>query len=163
WWRAFRAPLSASDAIDHAWHVVWDLLRGAANLKQPEPSELARRYVELLAENLGQPGFRELLLAVHDLDTHRDLMFALVAAGRRRWTRRAAAGRRAEVFAPAGTGREHLADAIAAALAVPLATEPHAVTFAADAYWRGETHRLCDRQAGLIRLIDELIDMGVQQ
>jgi hypothetical protein len=168
WWRAFRAPLSASDAVDHTWHVLWDLLRGAANLKQPTPSELARRYVELLAENLGQPGFRELLLAVHDLDTHRDLIFALVADGRRRAlirrsTTQAADARRAEVFDLAGTGRDHLADALAAALAVPLATEPHAVTFAADAYWRGETHRLCDRQACLIRLIDELIDMGVQQ
>src|SRR5262249_60431504 len=47
--------------------------------------------------------------------------------------------------------------------AVPPATAPPGVTFAADAYGRGETHRLCDRQAGLIRLIDELIDMGVQQ
>jgi hypothetical protein len=44
-----------------------------------------------------------------------------------------------------------------------LATEWHTVTFAADAYWRGETHRLCDRPASLIRLVDELIDLGVQQ
>ena len=33
----------------------------------------------------------------------------------------------------------------------------------ADAYWRGETHRLCDRPGGLIRLVDELIDLGVEQ
>jgi hypothetical protein len=46
---------------------------------------------------------------------------------------------------------------------VPLATEPHAATFPADSYWRGETHRLCDRPASLIRLLDELIDLGVQQ
>ena len=62
---------------------MWDLLRGAAQLKEPSPLELCRRYIELLAENLGQPGFRELLLAVHDLDAHRDLVFALVAEARR--------------------------------------------------------------------------------
>jgi len=41
----------------------WDLVRGATPLRQPPPEELGRRYVEMLAENLGQPGFRELLLA----------------------------------------------------------------------------------------------------
>jgi hypothetical protein len=60
-------------------------------------------------------------------------------------------------------GREHLADAIVAALAVPMATEPHLITFAPDAYWRGETHRLCDRPSGLSRLLEELMDIGVQQ
>ena len=53
---------------------MWDLLRGATALKAPEPSELARRYTDLLVENLGQPGFRELLIAVHDLDAGRDLI-----------------------------------------------------------------------------------------
>ena len=46
---------------------------------------------------------------------------------------------------------------------MPLATEWHPVTFAPDAYWRGETHRLGDRPACLIRLVDELIDLGVEQ
>jgi hypothetical protein len=168
WWRVLRGPLSSAQAVDQTWRVLWDLLRGAAPLKQPAAPELARRYIELLADNLGQPGFCELLLAVHDVDAHRDLMFALVDEGRRRTlirrpTTEAAEARRAEVFDLTGTARDHLADAIAASLAVPLATEPHAVTFAADSYWRGETHRLCDRQASLIRLIDELIDLGAQQ
>ena len=47
---------------------MWDLVRGAAQLKQPAPAELGRRYAEMLSENLGQPGFRELLIAVHDVD-----------------------------------------------------------------------------------------------
>ncbi len=147
---------------------MWDLVRGAAQLKQPAPAELGRRYAEMLAENLGQPGFRELLIAVHDVDAHRDLVFALVGDERRRDlirrpTTEAAEARRAEVFDLAGVAREHLPDAVAAALTIPLATEWHSVTFAADGYWRGETHRLCDRPAGLIRLIDELIDLGVEQ
>src|SRR5437899_710569 len=147
---------------------MWDLVRGAAAVKQPEASDLGHRYVELLAENLGQPGFRELLIAVHDADAHRDLVFALVAESRRRdlvrrSTSEAAENRRAEVFDLAGVARDHLPDAVAAALSVPLATDWRSVTFAAEAYWRGETHRLCDRPGSLIRVVDELIDLGVEQ
>ena len=168
WWRALRAPMSSVHAIDHCWRVMWDLVRGATQLKGPTPAELGRRYVEMLTENLGQPGFRELIVTVHDADAHRDLVFALVGEERRRdlirrSTSDAAEARRAEVFDLAGVARDHLPDAVAAALTIPLATGWHSVTFAPDAYWRGETHRLCDRPAGLIRLIDELIDLGVEQ
>ena len=86
---------------------MWDLVRGATQLKQPAPAELGRRYAELLSENLGQPGFRELLIAVHDVDAHRDLVFALVGEARRRDlvrrpTTAHADARRAEVFDLAG-------------------------------------------------------------
>ncbi|OLC52064.1 MAG: hypothetical protein AUH43_01085 [Acidobacteria bacterium 13_1_40CM_65_14] len=168
WWGALRPPLSANAAVDHCWRVMWDLVRGAAQLKPPPLADLGRRYTEMLAENLGQPGFRELLVAVHDVDAHRDLIFALVAEHRRRALIRrstidAADTRRAEVFDLAGVARDHIADAVAAALTVPLATEWHTVTFPPDAYWRGETHRLGDRPANLIRIVDELIDLGVEQ
>jgi hypothetical protein len=168
WWGALRPPLSATHAVDHCWRVMWDLVRGAAQLKPPSVADLGRRYTEMLSENLGQPGFRELLLAVHDVDAHRDLIFALVAESRRRGLIRrstidAADTRRAEVFDLAGVARDHIADAVAASLSVPLATEWHAVTFSPDAYWRGETHRLGDRAASLIRIVDELIDLGVEQ
>ena len=168
WWAALRAPLSSQPAVDHCWSVMWDLMRGAAALTAPPPGELARRYTDMLAENLGQPGFRELFITVHDVDAHRDLVFALVAGGRardlvRRSTTSAAELRRAEVFDLSGVARDYLADAVAAALAIPMATDWHSVTFAPDSYWRGETHRLCDRPAGLIRLVDELIDAGVRQ
>jgi hypothetical protein len=168
WRGALRSPMSSVEAIDQTWRVMWDLVRGAAQLRQPSQAELGRRYIELVADNLGQPGFRELLITVHDVDAHRDLVFALVSESRRqdlvrRSTSEAAVSRRAEVFDLAGTAREHLPDAVAAALTVPLATEWHAMTFAADAYWRGETHRLCDRPSSLIRVVDELIDLGVQQ
>ena len=67
-----------SVAIEQATETVWRLLKGSATIKTPEPDDLSRRYAELLTENLGQPGFRELLLVVHDLDAHRDLVFGLV-------------------------------------------------------------------------------------
>jgi hypothetical protein len=168
WWRVIPSPLSAADAADYSWRVLWDQVRGATQLKQPSPVDLARRYTEMLSDNLGQPGFRELLIAVHDLDVHRDLVFALVDESRRRdlfrrQTTEAADTRRAEVFDLAGASRDHLADAIAASLTVPLASEAHATTFAPDAYWRGETHRVCDRPGTLVRLLEELVDLGVEQ
>lgn len=168
WWRMVRAPLSATAAVEHCWTVMWDLLRAAAVLKRPTPPDLGRRYAELLTDNLGQPGFRELVIAVHDLDAHRDLTFALVSETRRRDLIRRptvaeAETRRAEILDLGGLARDHLADAIAASLAVPLATEPHTIRFAPEGFWRGELHRLCDRPASLMRLIDELALLGAEQ
>jgi hypothetical protein len=168
WWRLLRPPLTTASTVDHCWTVMWDLLRGAAQLKQPAEHDLARRYTELLSDNLGQPGFRELLIAVHDLDARRDLVFALVADRRRRdLIRRSTSAeveaRRAEVLDLSGLARDHLADAIAGSLAIPMATEAHAMRFAPDAYWRGETHHICDRPGSLIRLVEELTRLDVEQ
>ncbi len=168
WWRVARGPLSSSEPADQFWQVMWELLRGATQLKHPDARELARRYTEMLSENIGQPGFRDLLLTVHDLDARRDLVFALVAEGRRRElirrpTTQAGEARRAEVMDLAGVGRVHLVDAVAGALTIPIASEAHPVTFAPDGYWRGETHRLCDRPGSVARVLDELIDLGVEQ
>ena len=168
WWRAARSPLESTEAAAHCWRMMWDLVRGAAQLRQPTPTELGRRYTELLIDNIGQPGFRELLIAVHDLDAHRDLVFALVAEARRRDlilrpTTELADARRAEVIDLSGVGREYLADAVAAALSVPVVTDVHALTFAPEAYWRGETHRLCDRPGSLARVLEELAEVGVEQ
>jgi hypothetical protein len=168
WWGVIGPPLSASTVVDHCWSTMWDLLRGATQLRQPAAADLGRRYTELLSENIGQPGFRELILTVHDLDARRDLVFALVAEHRRRDlvrrpTSRQTEARRAELLDLSGVARDYLADAVAAALAVPIATEPHAMRFAADAYWRGETHRLCDRTGSLLRLVQELASLEVEQ
>ena len=168
WWRVARGPLSSREPADRCWQVMWELLRGATQLRHPDARELGRRYTEMLSENIGQPGFRELLLTVHDLDAHRDLVFALVAENRRRDlvrrpTTEGGEARRAEVLDLAGMGRDHLADAVAAALTIPIASDAHPVTFAPDGYWRGETHRLCDRPGSVARVLDELIDLGVEQ
>lgn len=168
WWRVVPAPLSATPAIARCWNGVWDLVRGAAQLKQPHASELGRRYTELLTENIGQPGFRELLIVAHDVDAGRDLVFALVSETRRRGlvrraTTRAAEARQAEVLDLSGLAREHLSDAVGAALTIPLATDLHPIRFAPDSYWRGETHRLCDRPASLERLVEELTALAVEQ
>jgi hypothetical protein len=168
WWRTVSAPLSSDRIVARCWSATWDLVRGAASTRQPDRADIGRRYTDLLNENLGQPGFRELLIAVHDVDAHRDLVFALVDGSRRndllrRATTEDAEGRRADVQDLSGVAGAHLTDAVAGALAIPLATDFHAVQFAPESYWRGESHRLSDRPAALSRLVEELAGIGVVQ
>jgi hypothetical protein len=147
---------------------LWRLMRGAAAIGQPSATELSRAYTEILSENLGQPGFRELMLTAHDLDVRRDLVFALLPEQlRRRFFGRGAAidsdRRQAETVDLAGTGRGHALDALGGGLSVLAATEAHAMPFAAESFWRGETHRLCYRPEALGRLLDELVGVGIEQ
>jgi hypothetical protein len=165
-WRLVGAPLSSALLLQRATAELWNLIRGAAAVAPPPHKELARRYIELLAENLGQPGFRELVLIAHDVDARRDVLFALLAEGhRQRFFGRGTADsvRAAEVFDMAGAAREHAVDALAANLAIPVATDPHLLRFAADGPWRGETHRLCDRPGALARLFEEAALAGAEQ
>lgn len=167
-WRLVGAPLSAMTLFDRCRAELWNLIRGAAPIAAPPAAELARRYVELLSENLGQPGFRELVVLVHDIDARKDLLFALLAPSNRPrfFGRHAAAetpARAAEAFDLAGVARDHALDALAASLSVPLGTEPHLVTFASEGAWRGETHRVCDRPGGLARLLEEVAAAGAEQ
>ena len=167
-WTLIGSPLSAASIFSSAATELWNLIRGAAPIAAPASTDLGRRYVELLVENLGQPGFRELLVTVHDMDARRDLVFALLGdAHRSRFFGRPIAGdqagRLAEAFDLAGIARDHALDALAAALAVPIATEPHLVTFTPEGPWRGETHRACDRPGALARLLEEVAIAGAEQ
>jgi hypothetical protein len=168
-WRLIGAPLSASRILDRTATELWNLIRGAAPLARPQLPELARKYVELLTENLGQPGFRELLVIVHDEDARRDLVFALLRdAHRSRFFARpgggeTAAHRHVEAFDLGGVARDHALDSLAGALAVPIATEPHLITFSPEGPWRGETHRVCDRPGALSRLLEEVAAAGAEQ
>lgn len=168
WTGLLSAPLTARDALGRVRSALWELIRGAAPIASPDGVELARRYTELLGENLGQPGFRELLLVAHDLDTRADILFALLAGPHRRafFGGRAAKEidrRRSDTVDLAGVGRDHVFDALAAALSIPVVTDPCLVTFARESHWRGETHRLCDRPDALRRLVDEAGTAGAEQ
>lgn len=136
--------------------------------RPPSASAFNRAYTEMLAENLGQPAFRELMLVVHDIDLRRDLVFALVGERYRRefFRRRPGAGgerRTAEAVDLSAVGREHLFDALAGALRLPVACEAQPVQFAPESYWRGEVHRLVDRPGATARLLDELSHAAVDQ
>jgi hypothetical protein len=176
WWRAptgsrlwalLGSPIDAHGAVAQATDAVWRLLKGGAAIKTPEAGDLSKRYAELLAENLGQPGFRELLLVVHDLDANRDLVFGLVRDPYRKMLfpspGSVAAQRRSEAQDLNSGTQGFLADVLAAALSLPGVTDPRLVRFAPDSYWRGETHRLSDRSSSIGRLLEEAAAAGAEQ
>ena len=164
-WRVLGAPVDAESARTLFTRAIWELIRGAAPLPRPPSAQLSRRYAELLAENLGQPGFRELIVVATDIDARHDLVAALLAEPHRRefLASRPGRDRRNEVLDLADAGRDHALDIVSAALTPPVAADPYIVTFAPDSFWRGERHRLCDRPAALSRLIEEVAAAGVSQ
>lgn len=166
WWQVLGAPLDATSAARWCLGGFWRFVRGAAPIAQPDPAELGRRYAELLHENLGQPGYRELVLVAHDLDARQDLVFVLLGDAWRARVMSAsggAPGREGQLIDLSGAGRVHVADAVAGALAVPVLAEPHRVAFAPESFWRGEIHRLADRPGAVSRLFLEVARAGVTQ
>jgi hypothetical protein len=166
WWRLLGSPLDAAEPRGTLVDALWRLVRGASSAPRPSAAEIGRRYVEVLADNVGQPGFHEVLVAVHDLDARRDLVGAVLTAPARaafEARSRAGAPRGAEIVDFTGPQRDLIADFLAGALCLPIANEPHVVRFPAESFWRGERHRLCDRPEVVARLIDELATVGVEQ
>lgn len=163
WWMALGAPIDAVAAYAHFSGAFWSS-PGSGRRTGRERADASRRYVEMLADGLGQPGSAELLLTVHDLDTRRDLVFAMLQEPwRRRFFQQGGGSRDGEVLDLLDEGRGLVMDGLAAALAVPLVSEPHALTFPLDSYWRGETHVLSDRPEGLVRLLEEVSAAGAEQ
>jgi len=164
WWSLAGAPFEATHTVGVFSQTIWQLIRGAARDPQP-PQDSGRRYADVLADSLGQPGFRELMIVATDLDARGDIVAALLREPYRRdfIAPRAGRERRAEAFDLAGAGRDHALDIMAAALTPPVVCEPRLVTFASDGFWRGETHRLCDRPGAVMRLFEELAAAAVSQ
>jgi hypothetical protein len=168
WWRVVGAPLSAAGATRAVLDGVWRLVGGAAGARRPQPLALSRAYTELLRDNLGQPGFRELLLTVHDLDMRRDLVFAMVGERHRRDFFRTSDGpggdrRLAEGFDLAGVSRDHLLNAVLAGVTLPVATEARLMEFPPESYWCGEVHRVASRPGAVDRILAELPLAGIEQ
>lgn len=166
WWRLVGAPLEAHEPGGTLVDALWGLVRGASSEPRPAPEELGGRYVDILADNFGQPGFREVVVAVHDLDGRRDLVGGVLAAEARgafEQRRPGGGARDAEAFDLTGPARAHVLDFLLGAMRLPVANDPHFATFGAETYWRGETHRLCDRPELAVRLVEELAGIGVEQ
>jgi hypothetical protein len=168
WGAALGAPVDAARAVEWATRGFWEFIRGATTIAQPDAPDLGRRFAELVSDSLGQPGYRELLLLAHDVDARRDVVCALLDESHRAaFVEGDPDGRRADrsrdLLDLAGTGREHVIDALAGALAVPMVCEPHRVRFAPEGSWRGETHRLCDRPGAVTRLFEEVALAGATQ
>lgn len=165
-WRLLGAPVDSAGFAATAMSALWDLLRGGAALARPPAAEISQRLTELLVAGAGQPGHRDVLLTVHDLDARRDVVFGLISgdAGRRLFPGGAGpAARRAEAFDLAGLGRASLIDVLTAAVTLPDLSEPHVLAYPADSAWRGESHRVADRPAALARLLEESASAGMEQ
>jgi hypothetical protein len=164
WWaRLVGSPWTSEPGLNQVRESLWSVFRGPATAKAPPPADLSRRYADLLVENLGQPGFRELIVTALDLETRDDLVFAMLSHPRRLAFFRRAGGRGGDLVDLAGPGRSQVLDAVAAAVSLPVMTEPHLISFSPESYWKGETHRVCDRPAAVTRLLHELAMAGVEQ
>src|SRR4029077_2679496 len=61
----FESPLDASPLRERLAGGLWEIARASAiSSHPPSAADLGTRYVGVLSENLGQPGFRELILRV---------------------------------------------------------------------------------------------------
>lgn len=166
WWRLLGAPLDAAEPAATFVETLWRLVRGASSAPRPASADIGRRYVDLLVDNAGQPGFREVVIGVHDLDARRDLIGTVLPGGGPAGgeaMRRTGGPREAEIVDLTGTHRDLVVDLLAGALRLPVASAPHRVRFPVESYWRGETHRICDRPELAVRLVDELAGAGVEQ
>ena len=146
---AFESLLDARPGLTRLRKGLWDIARGASlSGGPPSEAELGRRYAALLTENLGEPGFRELVLRTADLDRGDALTFVLLrerkadeAAGRPR-AREAGLEDAVDLRAP---GHDALVfDAVATGLLCPLAMPLRRVSFPKGGLHAGETHRLTD-------------------
>lgn len=167
WWRLVGPPLDGARVKSWVAERFWQSLRGPAAIPQPPVADLSQRYVDLLSENIGQPGYRELMLIAHDVDARRDVVFALLGPTRRAtyfdFGAQRVDSRGAELIDLSGLGRQMVFDAVGGTLSVPLMTEPASLRHPVESYWRGETHRMHDRPGAIVRLLEELSAAGVEQ
>jgi len=129
---------------------LWEVAQGTALTRSiPSDGELGRRVVALVAESLGQPGFRELILRATDLETGRAASFVLLSE---EWRAAFLAARRSTT--PEGALRvvdlcspglePFLADALLAGLLAPLLAPLRRLVFQKTGLLAGGTRRFAD-------------------
>jgi hypothetical protein len=151
---------------------LWRVARGAAlSTAPPDERELGKRYVTLLAENLGQPGFRELILRVADLDGGGALPFVLLAeaqraafvAARSRGPRSRLDGLPRAVDLRAAGYAELMFDAVVTGVLAPLAAPVRRVAFPRGGPLGGQTRRLADATLAAGSGLAEALAAGAEQ
>jgi hypothetical protein len=159
---AFESFLDAEPGLARLRHGLWEVARGAAlSGRPPSEAELGRRYVALLAENLGEPGFRELVLRAADLDRGEALSFALLRDEESSPSRPRVLADAVDLRVP---GNDALFfDALATGVLLPMAMPLRRVTFPRGAPHAGETHRLTDATFGSGSGIAEALAAGAEQ
>ncbi len=167
---AFESLLDARPGEARLRRGLWEIARGAAlHDSPPSEAELGRRFVALVSENVGQPGFRELVVRTADLDLGGVLPF-VVLADEHRGAFLAARARRAyrdgrpvaiDLRVPGFDAL--LFDAVAAGILPPVAGPLRRVAFPKGAIFSGETHRLTDATLVAGAGISDALDAGAEQ
>jgi len=145
----FESFLDAAPAVSRLRQALSDLSR-VGSARPSADAEIGKRYVDIVDENLGQPGFRELVVRAADLDAGEILPFVLLAEPHRTayLQARAQAARSEEgqpIAVNLGAGGESmLFDAVATGLLPPLATPVRRVSFPRRGLYGGEVHRLTE-------------------
>jgi hypothetical protein len=169
---AFESALDAGQARRRLSRGLWELARGSAvSDSAPSESDLGRRYVASLTDNLGQPGFRELVLRVTDLDTGHSLPFVLLrepwrsrfAASRARGPRSRPDGMPGAVDLTAPGYDALLFDAVLSGLLPPAVAPVCRVAFPKGGTFAGEVHRLTDAILAGGCGIGEAVAAGAEQ
>lgn len=146
---AFESTLDATPGEARLRRGLSEIARGAAlNDAPPSDAELGRRFVALATENLGQPGFREVVLRAADLDTGSVLPFILLADEHRGGflaaRARPAGGRAVAVDLRAPGCDALLFDAAVAGILMPVTGPVRRLAFPKGGIFSGEVHRLTD-------------------
>jgi hypothetical protein len=169
---SFESLVSVRAGHERLRRGLWEIARGPAlSRKPPSVAELGERFVALLAENLGQPGFRELILRTTDLETEGELPFVLLK-DEHRTQFAAACARRSAVRPEGGPGAVDLRapgyagmlfDAVMTGLLPPLAAPVRRVAFPKGGLFPGETHRLSDATLAMGAGLSEALAAGAEQ
>lgn len=141
---------------------LWEAARGPAlSEPAPDPQEIGRHFAGLVAENLGQPGFRGLALRAANLDGRRPLVLKLAEADGRRSSGDTEGDEvldlKDQAVAPL------LYDILATAFAVAPFCSPRRVRLPKQGAFGGEVHRIAEASAVAGSGLDEAIAMGADQ
>jgi hypothetical protein len=132
---------------------------------------LGRKYVSLLSENLGQPGFRELILRTADLETGGPLPFVVLddahrssfASARARGPRSRLDGLPNAVDLRAPGYDTLVFDAVMTGLVAPGVVPVRRVSFPKGGIFAGESHRLTESGLAGGSGLSEAIAAGAEQ
>lgn len=160
---AFEALLDAKPGLERLKRSTWQIARGVAlSGGPPSDAELGRRYVALLADNLGEPGFRELVLRAADLDRGEAISFALLRdKGSLVPRREGSLSAFVDLRAPGLDGL--FFDALGTGLLCSTALPLRRVSFPKGSVHAGETHRLTDATFAAGCGIAEALAAGAEQ
>jgi hypothetical protein len=167
---AFESPLAVERGRVRLLRALWEVSRGPSLSDTPPPApELGQRFVALAAENLGQPGFRELILRTADVEAGGGLDFVLLhdahrasfAAARGRRSRHDGLPGAVDLRAPSQDAL--FFDAVMTGLLPPFVAPLRRVSFPKGGVFGGETHRLGDATLALRTGLGAALAAGAEQ